>query len=189
MADFSRAIRKLEEARTCLNSMSHVQDAIAARTAYCAFINSCRTVTNALQKDGASIEGFTKWYEEKQDDMREDKLLRYFHEARINDFHKGEELLGYTTFLSSFGVSPPPVKGAQLIMGGEGPFWIVNQGSPDEQRIPARIQGDGTSRIYVKNPPREHKGKVISTDSPADLCNYAFRYVAELIHEARKLFQ
>jgi hypothetical protein len=188
MAEFKRAERKLEEARICLESLKQSQNAVSARTAFCSFVAHYRAVTYALQKDGAHVQGFAEWYGPKQTAMRGDQLLRYFHDARVDDFHKGEELLGFTTTVYSLGVPPPPTPGAELMMGGEGPFWVVNRGTSDEHRIPVQAMGEGHTRVYVKNPPREHKGQVLTSDSPVELCVHAFHFMAELLHEARAHF-
>jgi hypothetical protein len=55
-----------------------------------AFVSSARTVTFSLQAVLKSTDGFESWYKQKQAELKEDKLARFFHDFRTANQHLGE---------------------------------------------------------------------------------------------------
>jgi hypothetical protein len=62
--------------------MVEYHDPAPFRYAMNAFLQALRSVTFRLQKSLAHENGFTEWYSERQESMRQDKLLRSFVEGR-----------------------------------------------------------------------------------------------------------
>ena len=187
---FERASRKLEEARSQIAALRVATTAIQFRTAFSAFLSSSRAVTYALQKEGAHIPGFAKWYEAKQAELKSDPLMRFFHEARTDDFHEGKDRLRFATHvghLSTKDAGPPPTPDAAFVLGPEGPHWLVGKGTVEERLIP--IQGGGSYSISVSlaQPPTMHCGKELPSTDPLSLCLAASTYLAALLHEARSV--
>jgi hypothetical protein len=188
---FDRAKSKLEDAHLNLASMRKATTAPQFRAAFNSFLSNCRAVTYALQKEGASLDGFSEWYASKQMEMKEDELLRFIHKSRTEDFHEGQHCLRFSTYvdhLSSTAVGPPPKPGASLTIGPEGPFWLVDQGTARECRIPVTRGSWHVVQVDIENPPAQHKGKPMAARDPITLCQAAADYMAEVVHEARTKF-
>ena len=189
---FHSAKSKLEDALVNLDAMRAARDAVNFKAAFNSFLSNCRSVTYALQKEGAKVHGFEAWYGPKQAEMKADELLRFIHESRTEDFHEGAHRLRFATHirsLSSEAVGPPPHPEASLIIGAEGPFWLVHQGTSKERRIPITAGSNHVIQIAVENPPKMHRGQAIAEANPVSLCSAALDYMGELIHEARSNFE
>ncbi len=173
---FERAFSKLADARTSLEQLLEAIDEQSFRTALNSFVTHARATTNALQKTGARVEGFSGWYEPKQEEMRDDELLRFFHLARVADFHKGEPLLE---------VHDPDA----LIESGFSTTKYVQRGTVYESSpygMTERPDILPRPKITVKNAPTQHRGKQIADPAPITLCKMVLEYLDELINQAEK---
>ena len=186
---FESAVLKLEEARVILDQLQTATDSALFRSQFNSFLSAARAVTNALQKEGADVDGFADWYAAKQAEMRADGLMRFIHEARIEDFHQGKHRLTFSTYVAHMNTKdagPPPAPGASLVIGADGVFWVVDSGTPNERRIPA-TGGTVTVAIGIDNPPETHLGQRIETN-PIEICTLALTYLDSLVHEANTRF-
>jgi len=59
-----------------------------------AFVSSCRSITYVLQSVMAGTPGFSAWYTERQEQLRNSQCARYFHSVRRMDHHVGTMVLG-----------------------------------------------------------------------------------------------
>jgi len=187
---FPGARGKLEDARTILQQLELATDVPTFRSLFNAFLSAARAITYALQKDGDKVHGFAEWYGEKQAEMRGDELLRFMHEARIQDFHQAKQRLRFNTYvghLSTEEVEPGPAAGAALVIGSEGPFWLVDGGTPRERRVPVK-GADFVTRVVIANAPRTHMGRSLRRTDPLSICRLALGYFENLVHEARSKF-
>jgi hypothetical protein len=167
-----------------------VTDFPAFRSLFNSFLSAARAITYALQKDAKKLRGFTEWYAEKQAQMTADDLLRFIHDARIEDFHKGRHALDSFTYIHHFSpeeAGPSPAPGALPVIGAEGAFWIVDEGTPRERRIPIKA-GSFVTMIRIANPPRMHMGRVLERADPLSICRLALAYLENLVHEAESRF-
>ncbi|MDQ7778359.1 MAG: hypothetical protein RDV41_01460 [Planctomycetota bacterium] len=172
-------------------SLESSGDAVSFKAAFNSFLNSCRAITYALQKEGKGVSGFEQWYKAKQVEMGGDELLRFFHDARVDDFHKGEHKLTFTVLSeapSPEAIGPSPFPGAQWRQDSDGFFWIVDAGTPNERRIPSKPQINYNIFVSVAGAPTTHMGKKLADNSPTVLCKLCLDYCASLVHEARELF-
>jgi len=188
---FSHSQSKLEDARACLEGMVGARDTVKFKSAFNSFLSNCRAVTNALQKEGASVNDFSEWYQQKQDQMRADELLRFVHESRTEDFHEGRHKLrfgAYIKSLSGSAVGPPPKTGARFVVGAEGPFWLVDEGTPHAHRVPITQGTNHTISVSIDNPPQSHRGSTLAKNDPISICRCAHEYMAVLVHEAKTKF-
>ncbi len=171
--------------------MINAKDAITFKVYFNSCLNACRAITNALQKEGKHIPGFEEWYKQKQEEMKNDELLRFIHKARTEDFHEGKHRLVFVrSFIHSFSsedAGTPPSPDATLIIGTEGMFWIVNRGTPYERRIPIR-KGKYTIEVAIDNPPQVHLGKKLKKNDPVTICKLALNYFTDLVAEAKSKF-
>jgi len=189
---FKSTTLKLEECSTLLDQLRTAQDTQLFRSLFNAFITAARAITNSLQVEGKNIPGFDEWYATKQQEMRADELLRFIHEARIKDFHEGKHRLRFPgTYIEHFSTGqagPPPMPNASLVIGTEGPFWIVNRGTPKEKRIPIRSGGKWIVQVTIEDAPSVHKGIKLTRNDPISLCGLAIDYFQNLVHEAKSKF-
>lgn len=188
---FKRAERKLEDTCIILKQLKATRDALSFRSLFNSFLNASRAITFALQKEGKHIAGFSNWYGTKQEEMRSDNLLRFLHEARKEDFHEGKHRLSFTTYIKEFSseaAGTPPSPNAKMAIGGGGPFWIVDEGTPQEQRIPIKQGGNFIISVSIANAPTVHQGKKLTRNDPITVCKLALDYFSELVYEAKTMF-
>jgi hypothetical protein len=188
---FSNAKNKLEDSRVILQQLELASDAPAFRSLFNSFLSASRAITYALQKNGEHIPGFKEWYATKQSEMKDDELLRFIHEARTDDFHEGKHRLNFSTTVHHFSTSmagEPPSPDAKMAIGGEGVFWIVNEGTSREQRIPIKQGGDFATEASIGNPPTAHLGQPLTRNDPVAICQLALDYFSGLVHEAITTF-
>ena len=134
--------------------------------------------------------GFQGWYKVKQDEMKSDELMRFVHDSRIEDFHQGKHQLQFETYvayLSTSRAGPPPVPGAALSIGAEGPFWVADQGTPRERRVPVKRGGTFSTSVSIADPPGTHRGQPLAQIDPCSLCRVALEYLEGLVHEVRTI--
>lgn len=173
---FERAFSKLADAQTSLEQLLKATNAQDFRTAFNSFVTHARATTYALQKTGAHVDGFDDWYEPKRNEMRADQLLCFFQDARVADFHRGEQLLE---------VHDPDA----LIESGYSRTKYVEGGTVYESS-PFGMFGRPyilpRPKITVKNAPTQHRGKQIADPAPVTLCKLDLEYLEELINQAEK---
>jgi hypothetical protein len=182
---FPNSSSKLEDSTTNLERMKSAKDSVEFKAAFTSFLSSARAITYALQKEGAHIEGFEDWCTPFRVEMQSDPLLRFIHEARIADFHRGIHELKFSTHIKSMRITT--VGPETVVIGAEGPFRIINKGTPKEKRIPMK-EGNYIISISIKNPPTQHLGKTINDTSPIAICELALQYFESLIYKAKARF-
>ena len=188
---FSSAKKKLEDSRVILERLRLVNDALSFRALFNSFLSASRAITYALQKDGKHIIRFNDWYEEKRQEMKDDELLRFIHKARTANFHRGKHKLHFTTVIQHFSTAtaePPPSPNAKIAIGGEGAFWIADEGTSRERRIPIKQGGSYVTQVSIAGAPTVHRGKKLEKNDPVTICQLALDYFSKLIHEAKIKF-
>jgi hypothetical protein len=188
---FSKTKSKLEDTRSVLDQLTRARDASSFRALFNSFLNSAREITYALQKEGHNIPGFNDWYILKQEEMRNDDLLRFIHSARKKDFHEGEHTLDFSTAIIEFSTNQagsPPSANAAIVIGSDGPFWLVDKGTPRERRIPVKQGCTWAIRVRIRNAPTRHRGRTLERNDPITICHVALVYFSELVHEAMQSF-
>jgi hypothetical protein len=188
---FSNAIKKLEDAHFIFDYLKKAGDAPSFRALFNSFLNAARAITNALQKEGSRIKGFEDWYKIKQKEMKDDELLRFVHEARTEDFHEGRHRIIFSSNMqptSYFMQMQFDSLNAKLDICAEGVFWIVNEGTAMERRIPITYGVQGKIRVSLINGPSTHKGKELAEGGPITICQLALDYLSQVVHEAKMKF-
>jgi len=188
---FAKARNKLEDASILVDRLKQAEDGASFRVMFNSFLSSARAITYALQKEGKHIDGFSEWYQEKREEMTQDELLRFIHEARTEDFHEGKSRLTFVMQIGQFGydqAGAPPDPEAQLIVSGDGPYWVIYKGTEKEKRIPIRGSGDYRLIAWIRNAPTRHLGKSLEWNDPATLCECTVDYLAKLVYEAIEKF-
>lgn len=190
---FNNAQEMIENTRQNLERMSRAVHAIPFKADFSSFLGSCRAITYALQKQGIGVDGFKEWYAAKQDEMKNDERLRFIHTARTADLHEGRHCLHFSTrmdFVSGALLGPPPQEGAPFELSHEGLSWVVNVGTPQEQRIPITPPHGGmhSTSVAIDNPPRVHLGKNLACGDPVQIAFLALQYMEALVFEAVEKF-
>jgi hypothetical protein len=187
---FEAAVGKLEDCRSMLEGLEQATDSQTFRASFSSFLNSSRAITYALQKEGSHLEGFERWYEAKRAEMKSDELLRFVHEARTDDFHEGRHRLIFpAAHLDRFSSAeePWPPNATGLVWGGDGPFWVLDEGTPRERRVPVTSATHSWS-VAIEDPPATHRGVLLVSNDPISICRATLAYMEELVYEARGRF-
>src|SRR5207253_1435530 len=88
----------IPEAHRCLrdahrlwhDAAGHYHDPEGFRAYLNSTIEALRSVTFRVQREKAAIPGFDAWYETWRVRMKEDLVLRWLNEARVEVFHRGD---------------------------------------------------------------------------------------------------
>ena len=189
---FDAAADRITDCRNHLFAAENASDFPSFRSSIDAFINSARSVTLSLQKEGAPVAGFEEWYQDKQTEMRNDQLLLFVNSARIDYFHQAGERLraigAHLDYFSTKDAEPPPPNASGMVIGAQGPMWVVGKGTPQERLVPVKSGGTWTIAATFDDPPRSHRGQEIPNPNPINICRLALTYFEELVYEARSRF-
>jgi hypothetical protein len=128
--------------------------------------------------------------------MKSDELIRFVHDARIEDFHKGIHQLDFISTASASNLNPSLVisRSPHLFSGsdtwgftlsGDGLFTTINEGTPKEQRVPLD-QSLVNTKITVRNSPKTHLGLHLESNDPIYLSELIIAYFENLVFEASK---
>jgi hypothetical protein len=184
------ADRKLKEMYQFLEQMKSSNNVDDFERYFAAFISAGRSVTFSLQLDLRNIDGFSEWYSVKQQEMKEDELLKFFKDLRNSDIHTGKPNTSSSIFIKG------PVdskkwenrpRGSSIKVTGRGVYYVKNPDTPFEEVIPAQFPNKTIHKIGFKNPPTRHNGKIIN-QNPVSLCKLYIDYLNELVKEAKIFF-
>lgn len=90
MRNFDAVDEKLAEADFFLGEIANAGTSwFRVRCYFSAFVSAARSVTFAMQASMKGVSGFDEWYAERQVEMRNDRLARFFHECRTDSQHIG----------------------------------------------------------------------------------------------------
>jgi hypothetical protein len=184
---FSSAQGKLEDSRSIFEQLKMASDALSFRALFNAFIQASRAIMEALKKDGSHIVGFKDWHKIKYQKMLDDELLLFIHEARREDFHEGKHRLNFQSHIQGPARLEPFPK-ESLSITDEGPFRIVDEGTPRERRIPIKQDVNYVTQVSIANAPIVHRGKKLAKNDPLTICQLALDYFSELVYEAKTKF-
>lgn len=195
---FSKSTDKLDDARTSFDRLSGASGALELRSAFSSFVHNARAITYAMQSEGSQYPGFLSWYAQQQEFMKGDELIRFIHDARIDDFHKGESRLEFTTNVHLQQLDPGRILAAnpQLVtsetwsfsMSGEGLYSLQGECTPSERKTMLnQTPLAGATMVAVVRPPRMHLGCSLETSDPVHLSNLALRYFEQLLFEAKQV--
>lgn len=190
---FERSMAKIGEVEQFIEQMGNAVDTQLFRSQFNACLSALRSITFALQSEDKHVSGFEDWYGVKQSEMRGDELLRFIHDSRNADVHQGRHSLKFTGaeigMFETDKAGPPPADNSVMVIGIEGPYWIVDHGTPNERRVPIRQGGNWTIHVAIENPPKTHLGHALTQTNPITLCRTALEYFHQLVIDARVEFQ
>lgn len=151
-----------------------------------AFISSAHSVTFVMQTEYSKKPDFQKWYQEKQEEMKADEMLRFFHEARTTTIHLKPLNVGSIAHIKSIYLKSVP-KGWGFAITGKGePVWIT----PSGERVHAFEFDNQVERIYLfDNPPKNFLGSNLRDFSVVTLCRLYLGYLSQLVKEASEKFE
>ena len=151
-----------------------------------AFISFARSITFVMQKEHSKKQDFSKWYDEKQEEMKGDEMLNFFNEARITIIHKKPLDVGSIANIKHIFVKSVP-KGWGFAITGKGEVvWIT----PSGEQVHAYEFDDQVERIYLfDNPPKSFLGSNLQDISVVTLCRLYLGYLSRLVKEASEKFE
>lgn len=82
----------------------------------CAFIESARNITWAMQKEYGNDINFKKWYKLKQKEMDKDLIFEFFNNKRVAIVHKGDSGNAAFTFYIEARTTLPSLQTVQVVM-------------------------------------------------------------------------
>jgi hypothetical protein len=184
----------VDDARAQLRLMLRSNDFDTLRSTFLSCVNALRAVEEALKAEGNGAVGFEEWWHSRERDLRQDELMRFIHDVRIDDFHraKGHRVLVGRTLVehistSELGERPPGANG--LAIGPEGPFWVVDARKPTERRVPITSGGSWRLGISLATAPTSHDGKPLDRNDPFTICSLGIEYLFRVVVQARTRFR
>jgi hypothetical protein len=153
---FERSMEKVQEAEHHLLGMQQARSEAEFRASFNACIGSMNGAWDNLKAEGAALPDFPQWREAKWAEIEGDELLSYLHDARIDDFHKARRPVvataAYIDHLNTADLGEPP-EGAALVMGADGPSWLLDADTPRERKVPLTAGGAWSVAVQLTAPP------------------------------------
>ena len=181
-----RAKKNLHECAYHLERMEHSTHVEELSINFAAFVNSARNITFVLNKEFSDDPEFKSWYGEKENpakgtkryEMANNALTRFFRDLRNEIVKEGTNGFVCSTHIHQFNsgtdmIDPPPNAGLEI--SGDGMYYRVNKGTPQEDRIPAKSRARLTTMVGIQNPPTSHLGVEIPADQ-RDVLNLSKKY-------------
>lgn len=198
-------VEKVQDANAALEEMRAATDARRFKRAFTSCLACVRSIeykldgmtTRSLRKSGrkGEIPEFKNWWADRLAEARNDDLLSWAQSARDSDTHIADgngvqfAYSNHVDYLNTDDLEPGP-PGSRLSIMSDGTFWILNEGTASERRIPvvarpgtASAGARNVTRIWVENAPTSHLGQPVTTVHPIELCEFAVRHWEQLAQE------
>lgn len=178
-----RAKKNLHECAYHLEKMSNATNLEDLEINFAAFVTSARSVTFILQKEYKNDAEFSSWYGNPDDykngkwvgdgvepndtkiyEMSHDQLCKFFVVLRNKITKEGINGFVCSTQIFSFNSSTDLIDqptGSSLEITGSGIYYLVDSGTSQEDRIPARCHGRITTQVFIPDTPTTHLGDII----------------------------
>ena len=157
MDELRQVIDKLQTAADAINDMRAAQD-------YGRFARAFRECLSALKSAHYKLEGRTKKhlrttgrervreFQQWWDERIADPLIVWTGRVRDSDIHQQSDDLAARYHIQHFdgADAEPPPPGAVLGIGATGAFWVLDQGTARERRIPVKMR-EGTRSAQAQN--------------------------------------
>ncbi|MDR6288624.1 hypothetical protein E9232_001131 [Inquilinus ginsengisoli] len=180
-----KAIKELEE---CNNFESFCD-------IWFTFLTSAKGIYTVLEQGAKISPQSRQWFGAKSAERRNDELLQYVYQARNDDEHGIEPISKEVPGRLSVGVrkegySDSIIFNANLERGVgkiemrslDGKPILIEQTFPHIALITVRGRGKD---LY--DPPKYHKGKILTDISPSNIAKIALSYLSELVESASML--
>src|SRR3989338_6957218 len=183
-----KARKNLHECSYHLTNMKSSNNSEEFEINFAAFVNSARNVTFVLQKEFTKDSDFNNWYTQKQTEMKNDELCKFFLELRNNIIKEGiNGIVGFSftnqPFNTTNDLEQKPKNAKNITIDGKGFFWNINVGTKYEDKIPAKHNGKLTTIIKLNNQPKQHLGKDISKKNTVEISESYFDYLKKLVDD------
>lgn len=193
-----RAKKNLHECVHHLGQMKQAKHFEELEISFAAFVRSGREVTWVLQKEFINharfSEEFVKWYGDRENpaegtkayEMANDELCRYFLNTRNSIEKEGINGLVCNLKLASFDSSKDIVDApanSSLIIKGSGIYHLVNEGTSEEDLVPAKTTAELTTFVFIGDPPSVHLNQPVPSNDIFTLSDLYFTYLRGLVEE------
>lgn len=199
--------KNLHECLYHIKNMEKAENAEELETNFAAFVNSARSVTFVLQKEFRDDPKFISWYGDSKKykdgnwesgkieskstkiyEMKNDELCKYFIDTRNKIVKEGINGLEFSCSIGEFNsdkdVIDRPVD-SSLAITDRGIFYLINEGTPQQDIIPAKTKGEMVVKIKTINPPLRHMKKTIPIEK-TDIISLSimyYNYLKSLVEE------
>jgi hypothetical protein len=176
-----KAKQNLHECLFHLEGMKKIKNIEELEICFAAFVNSARNVTFVLQKEYRNNEKFTKWYKNKQSEMLNNSLCKYFKELRNKIDKEGINELNFATTIKSINTSTDLINkpnNSSVILTPKGIYYQINKGTSKEDIVPASHKGFIQTQVFVNNLPADSNDKNIF-----DLCIIHYSFLKNIVEE------
>lgn len=165
---------------------------------FAAFVNSARSTTFVLQKEFKKKPQFISWYGDPDNpgevcegtklyEMKNDDLCKFFLKIRNQIVKEGINDLQCLFKIGKCNSTidfPDKPRGSSLLIGNEGIYYYVNQGTAKEDNIPAISKtAEVVSKIFIKNAPVLHNGQTIDSPDLITISELYYQYLKNLVEE------
>lgn len=163
-----------------------------------------RSVTATIQTMESADPSFEEWWKPYQAMMKNDPLMKYFNEIRIDVVHKGELATTNYTVIGAQGpvnlgevmqelnkYAPPNTVGTFFgdQLGGDG--WEVQMPDGSTEKVYFQLPGDVDieSGLTLVDPPDQHDGHPITDTSVANLGRLYLATLRRIVDEFEVRFR
>ncbi len=180
------AKKNIHESEYHLQKMRRSQNVEELEINFAAFVNSSRNITFVLKKEFTQNSTFNKWYQNKENEMKNDELCIFFKNLRNEIIKEGINRIICSTLISSLNsktdmVNRPPNSGLQ--MSGKGIYYLVNKGTSKEDLIPAKTKGQIVTKVAIQSAPKKHLNKIISNNNIIQISEIYLNYLRIIVEE------
>ena len=205
-----RARKKLNDAEANVDATRFPPDSASYLRAFDHAVAAIQAAVYRLDRDLKGVvrgrerrhlrDAAEAWLKERRKFAQEDELLDWAEKARHEDTHGGENpaalrQMGYDAAFLQTDDFDPPTPDASFVIGPDGPNWIINRGTVDEERIPARPRANSRSdkapnRVWMGIPvmPKSHRGQPLGDLKAEDLLQLAIDHWRDVVREAMTLW-
>jgi hypothetical protein len=183
----SDAEKKLQEAKYFLKRMLETHKVpFEFECNLQAFISSARSVTFVLKTEYSEKTDFQKWYQEKQEEMKADEMLRFFNKARTTTIHRKPLNVATISHIRNIYLNSIPEGWGFAITNKGEPVWIT----PSGDEVHAFEFDDQVERVYLfDDPPKSFLGSNLRDFSVVTLCRLYLSYLSQLVKVASEKFE
>lgn len=189
-----KAKSRLRSADLALSRLEDARNFQEFADEWYAFLCAAKNVYTQLEQGAKASPQSRQWFGGKATERRNDPLLQYMYQARNDSEHGVSDVVKEVQ--TSVGIGVPSAggeSGCTMTMGEDGIMqisdaWSTFSSGPviiDERSVKLVAVRDRSHRSY--EPPVEHKGIIISDNSPIIVAKLTLAFLASIVGEAESL--
>lgn len=171
------------------------------------FLHAAKGIYTTLEQGAKATPQARQWFGRKNQERKDDPLLRYISEARNDDEHGIEDAVERAPSKLEFGVSDPDFsafmrdqRGNTFAGSGAAVTFVGKMPTADEMPDLTPLDGKPVKIVFTPerpvlkavhdrmrrsyDPPTDHLGKQLKSGSPQEVARLTVDYLADLLQEA-----